>query len=490
MKTRTYLMLVPALAVALLASGVPPVVAGQAIDEDSEQVIVVKTSGDSGDGEHSCVAMIAVASDNGEEKGVKRKVLSGGKGCALHTGAKAGPCFLVAGQPADPSRGWLGVSLSEVSPALAAQLDLDDGAVMIANVVEESPAEAAGLQRYDVFTAIDGEPVGDSVAGLAERIGELGAGTSANLGILRGGKAMNVNVTLGSRPDPTELQWVFEGVGPSISDKFHSRARVIMRGPDGNFEIKDLGDLKHLARLPKSVLEIIPSVDDITTQIWVDKGDDSLHTHITTRIEEDGQILEIEQKGGKITVRRTTTDDQGNAETTEETYESAEELEAADPEAYEVFSGIQGPHVIDLDLSGLSGLSGLSALSGLGRLNLTIDLEDLKKDQAQWRAELDKGVQEAQRAFEEAMKNVDRDAHFDWAFKFRPFLGPEGRFWASHAGEATQTFTVTPEGRIEVKLRKGDSEVIMVYEDEADLQARNPEMYEKYTDVTSAPVEE
>ncbi len=85
---------------------------------------------------------------------------------------------------------------------------------------------------------------------------------------------------------------------------------------------------------------------------------------------------------------------------------------------------------------------------------------------------------------------MDRDTHFDWAFKFRPFLGPEGRFWAPQAGEATQTFTVTPEGRIEVKLRKGDSEVIMVYEDEADLQARNPEMYEEYTEVTTAPVDE
>jgi hypothetical protein len=122
--------------------------------------------------------------------------------------------------------------------------------------------------------------------------------------------------------------------------------------------------------------------------------------------------------------------------------------------------------------------------------DLTIDLEDLKKHQGEWHADVEKSMEAARKAFEEAMKNVDVGAHLDTAFKFHPFFGPESAFLASHLGKATQTFTVNPDGQIEVKLRKGDSEVIMIYEDEADLQNRNPEMYEKYTDVTSAPVKE
>lgn len=514
--------IVPALAVVFVVAAVQTAGAQEATDENQAKVVVLKTIGDAGEGEpctmvtttvltdeegqaggddqQPCVATVVLKTDEDDDAKITVHALRAGNAHAVHTGGEGGPCALASAQPADPSRGWLGVSLSEVSPALAAQLDLDDGAVMISNVVKESPAAAAGVQRYDVITAINGQSVGDSIPATAERIGELGSGTSAQFTVLRGGEEMSVEVTLGSRPDPAEMVWDFDwDVGPSISDKFRSRARVMMRGPDGKFHIKHLGDLKNLANLPESILQFIPEVDDVTTHLWIDKGDQGAHTHITTRIEEDGQILEIEKKDDMITVRRTTTDEQGNTTTTENSYDSVEELEEADPEAYEIFSRIQGPHVIDLDLD-LSGLSALGQLGHLGHLSQLgdlsdlkdagIDLEELLGDQAEWRAELEKSMQAAQKAFEEAMKNVDRDAHFDWALKFRPFLGPEGRFWASHAGEATQTFTVTPEGRIEVKLRKGDSEVVMVYEDEADLRARNPEMYEKYTEVTSAPVDE
>jgi hypothetical protein len=153
--------------------------------------------------------------------------------------------------------------------------------------------------------------------------------------------------------------------------------------------------------------------------------------------------------------------------------------------------------VIDLDLSSAGQLGHLAHLKHLGHLSALADLEeaDIALEQyfgedAEWREELQESMEEAHKAFEEAMKAVDVDAHLDTGFKHRPFVWHGLGDWRARAGKATQTFTVNPDGQIEVKLRKGDSEVIMVYEDEADLQKRNPEMYDKYTEVMDAEVEQ
>ncbi|MHC4236014.1 MAG: hypothetical protein ACYSUQ_12935, partial [Planctomycetota bacterium] len=146
------------------------------------------------------------------------------------------------------------------------------------------------------------------------------------------------------------------------------------------------------------------------------------------------------------------------------------------------YSGIQGPHVLDLNLD------------HLGQLDLDIDLDiddvinnldDVMKDQSQWREELEKALQKAGKDYEVALKCLDSARGLK--------LGPLGRGvrWFGHSAErAQQSFSVAPDGSIEVRLRKGDSEVVMNYESEEDLAKRNPEMYEKYSDVINAPVEE
>ncbi|MHC4091378.1 MAG: S1C family serine protease [Planctomycetota bacterium] len=484
MKGMMNLLVLPTLV--LFATGV--VVQAAADDADLEQikkcVVVVKgcedaasvaslTAGAEADADGLTTVVIGIG--EGEDPGL---VLHGPGHDAL-----PGSFTLVAGAENDPSRGWLGVSLGEVSPALAVQLGLEDEGVMINNVVKDSPAAEAGLQRYDVVVALDGEGFDGSLGSLAARIGELGPGTTADLTVIRSGKEQTLAVTLGSRPDGGEMEWEYEFTDlSSVTDKYTHRGRVMMRGPDGKIQIHELGDLKALKDLPDSIRCMIPGIKDTCTRLWVDKDKGSVGIRIKTRVEEDGQTIEIEQQDGKITVRRTTVDDQGNTQTTEETYDDSEALEAADEEAYEFYSGIQGPHVLDLNLD------------HLGQLDLDIDLDiddvinnldDVMKDQSQWREELEKALQKAGKDYEVALKCLDSARGLK--------LGPLGRGvrWFGHSAErAQQSFSVAPDGSIEVRLRKGDSEVVMNYESEEDLAKRNPEMYEKYSDVINAPVEE
>lgn len=101
-------------------------------------------------------------------------------------------------------RGWLGVSIQEVSSELADQFDLeDDSGVLMADILPDSPAERGGLQRGDVVTEINGTPF-ESLSEFRNRIADLDPGTDARLTVFRDGSRRTVTVRLGSREEDPE----------------------------------------------------------------------------------------------------------------------------------------------------------------------------------------------------------------------------------------------------------------------------------------------
>jgi serine protease Do len=58
------------------------------------------------------------------------------------------------------SRGFIGVTLTDVTPALQRALGLSVGAgAMVQDVTPHSPAERAGLRAYDVIVEVEGGKV-------------------------------------------------------------------------------------------------------------------------------------------------------------------------------------------------------------------------------------------------------------------------------------------------------------------------------------------
>jgi serine protease Do len=98
------------------------------------------------------------------------------------------------------SRGFMGVTLTDVSPVLqrALQLPVSDGA-MVQDVSPRSPAERAGLRPYDVIVAVDGRSVQTNQA-LIRDISMRQPGTMARLDILREGRRQTLPVKLAERP--------------------------------------------------------------------------------------------------------------------------------------------------------------------------------------------------------------------------------------------------------------------------------------------------
>ena len=85
---------------------------------------------------------------------------------------------------------WLGVTLTQTP----------DGAT-IAQVIADSPADAAGLQRGDVVEAVDGTEV-DNVSEFLDQLGDKSVGDTVTLTISRDGQAQDAAVTLEARPEP------------------------------------------------------------------------------------------------------------------------------------------------------------------------------------------------------------------------------------------------------------------------------------------------
>lgn len=97
-------------------------------------------------------------------------------------------------------RGWLGVSVQDVTPQLAKQFGVEqpEGA-LVGEVIKGSPAEKAGLKRGDVIVSFNGEKVEDS-GHLRNMAASTPVGNKVKLEIIRDKKKVPVEVTVGEMP--------------------------------------------------------------------------------------------------------------------------------------------------------------------------------------------------------------------------------------------------------------------------------------------------
>jgi serine protease Do len=97
-------------------------------------------------------------------------------------------------------RGFLGVSIQDLTPELAEEFDIkSEGGALVAEVSEDSAAKTAGLKRGDVLVEVNGKPVRDSRS-LRLLIGDLRPGTEAKLNYIREGKQRTATARLKAAP--------------------------------------------------------------------------------------------------------------------------------------------------------------------------------------------------------------------------------------------------------------------------------------------------
>ncbi|HTS56242.1 MAG TPA: Do family serine endopeptidase [Terriglobales bacterium] len=97
------------------------------------------------------------------------------------------------------SRGSIGIEFPpQEDPAISRVYGVGSGGVTIANVIHDTPAEAAGLKVGDTITSVDGKPVknGDD---LVSYIASRKPGTKVTIGYVRNGKQQQASVTVADR---------------------------------------------------------------------------------------------------------------------------------------------------------------------------------------------------------------------------------------------------------------------------------------------------
>ncbi|MBI5605501.1 MAG: DegQ family serine endoprotease [Deltaproteobacteria bacterium] len=141
----------------------------------------------------------------GEVVGINTAIMAQGQGIGF-----AIPINMakeIAGQLKDKgrvTRGWLGVSIQEVTPELAKSFGLKENkGALIAQVGPDSPAEKAGLQQGDVILEFDSQPVADSKE-LPRIVAGTPVGKTVTVKLAREGKTMDRSLKVGELQEKAE----------------------------------------------------------------------------------------------------------------------------------------------------------------------------------------------------------------------------------------------------------------------------------------------
>jgi serine protease Do len=147
----------------------------------------------------------ALVNDRGELIGINTAILAPGSGGNQGIGF-AVPVNLARNvmdqivTHGSVERAYLGVTIQEVTPALAKAIGLSgpEGA-LVSDVSPNSPAQRAGLQSGDVILAMNGTPVAESNQ-LRMNVSLMNPGQTVHLKVFRNGQTSDVTAQVGELP--------------------------------------------------------------------------------------------------------------------------------------------------------------------------------------------------------------------------------------------------------------------------------------------------
>jgi len=102
--------------------------------------------------------------------------------------------------------GWLGITMQDIDAELAEALDLSEGAgVLVNSVIDDSPADKAGLADGDVIVTFAGKEIEDT-GDLSRAVRKTQPGDEIEVEVLRDGERRIIAVTVGKR-EPQVNVW-------------------------------------------------------------------------------------------------------------------------------------------------------------------------------------------------------------------------------------------------------------------------------------------
>ena len=333
---------------------------------------------------------------------------------------------------------WLGIQAGVVSDALRVHLGLgDDEGVMVLNVVKGSPADQAGIAQYDIVLEVDGQPVEGGIDDFVASLRELEIGDDVAVSVLHGGVKKELDVELDARAkDPLELDYKFELLPTLRADRLDLSGAVVELDGDKRIRVQRHSGLglenieKLLRRRAGKALENSTAA---RTKRTVSVGDGSFTEEIEVTKDDNGieTVLRVVRANGKTTeidVRRSSDDDTLEVGK----YSSEEDLKKKDPAAYEILQGIDRHAPVSVDGGDVR------------RVETVVS----------------------------STKNLDAYPHV------AKLLGRTAR--STTKDEPKRQFSVAEDGRVTVKIRKGDGALELHLASVEELEEKHPKLFEYY----------
>ena len=189
---------------------------------------------------------------------------------------------------------FLGVTADRVSPALNSQLKLPQGlGLVVTHVADDSPAQAAGLEKHDVLHKLDDQLL-VNFEQLAVLIRLHEPGDTVKLTLIRGGESQQVTATLAEHEVP-ELS-MMPGPAPGMFFPNMTMPNNATFFTIPKFEMEKLKtDLEHLVPEQFVMPEKLTLADRF--KLSMKDGD---HTIELNQITDDGPRLKVTDTKGKV----------------------------------------------------------------------------------------------------------------------------------------------------------------------------------------------
>jgi serine protease Do len=118
-------------------------------------------------------------------------------------------------------RGWLGISIKDLTPEIAQSLHLEAAkGALVADVVKGGPADKAGLKKNDLVTAYRGKDVPDSST-FRNEVAATPVGEEAKMAVLRGGKKEEFTVRVGNLEEGNQI------LGAALKERYGLEVRPV-----------------------------------------------------------------------------------------------------------------------------------------------------------------------------------------------------------------------------------------------------------------------
>lgn len=141
----------------------------------------------------------------GEVVGINTAIVRGGQGIGFATPVNVAKNIIPQLQEKGKVvRGWLGVTVQDVSPDLAKSFGLEEAqGALVSEVVKDSPADKAGIKRGDIILTFNGNEI-NILNDLPRLVADRTVGEKVEIVLFRDGKKRTVRTSLGQAPEDEE----------------------------------------------------------------------------------------------------------------------------------------------------------------------------------------------------------------------------------------------------------------------------------------------